>query len=65
MMEEEILYLCDRYACSDIYGDCPCLNPDCWYTKDIRHAVNFKPMVSNGEVLGFIESSKYEFADLT
>lgn len=29
MMEEEILYLYDRHACSDIYGDGPCSNPDC------------------------------------
>lgn len=64
-MEEEILYLCDRHACSDIYGDDPCPNPDCWYTKDICHAVNFKPMINKGELLGYIESSKYEFADLT
>lgn len=31
----DILYICDRKACKDC-------NPDCYYTEDVSHAVNFK-----------------------
>lgn len=34
----DILYLCDRKACSH------CTNDQCHHTQDITHAVNFKPV---------------------
>lgn len=33
-----ILYLCDRQACGSV-----CPNRECYQTRDIRHAMNFKP----------------------
>lgn len=33
-----ILYLCDRQACGSV-----CPNQECYLTRDIRHAMNFKP----------------------
>ena len=38
----QVLYLCDRLACPT------CDNPECRYTKDVGHAVNFESVESDG-----------------
>ena len=44
----DILYLCDRQACPN------CSYPNCEYTTDIRHAMNFE------YVAGYVREVKHE-----
>lgn len=46
--EADILYLCDRQACPN------CSYPNCEYTTDIRHAMNFE------YVAGYVREVKHE-----
>lgn len=51
----DVLYLCDRRACSD-----KCSYPVCSHTTDIRHAKNFVLGVSVESELTFIEQEDSE-----
>lgn len=48
---DQVLYLCDRLACPE------CDNPECSYTEDVYHAINFESVESDGASEGrrFVE----------
>lgn len=62
MDKKEIIYLCDRHACSDKYGDMPCTSVECRHTHDIYHAVNFEHVGDINDVPMFIERCENESA---
>lgn len=48
---DQVLYLCDRLACPE------CDNPECSHTEDVKHAINFESVESDGASEGrrFVE----------